>query len=309
MREIKDEQVKRIKVTPVDIVTGKEVDIRREEHLISDDKIRQIIRRFAPILHKGITEAQTFFSKSIGNKYAYAVPMLEDEIELWNGLFGLESQVLEKAKKGLLFVPEVTSDDSRLLPSPEKPKPSTHSKALRIKGSGGKQFRVNLDKVVWVPILPFNPEGMKFFIKPRAHLGGRGRAYGVGDLYNAFIAIDTYVQDSLGRWTVDQIPGTGVHSWDSGPVYSPLRPVGADVWFNTTIKPNRSNSLSISVDKPEYLMLHCDVHRRDELNRLQIPDDPRLKLFFWQLDRFMRPISIGQQKRPALLGPIEQTRP
>lgn len=305
MGETKDEDVKRIVVGLDDIVTGGEIADPRKEPLITDDRIRQILQRFAPIFHKGIAEADTFFSRSVGDRYADTTPMLGDEIELWDALFGLKHVISEMLKQGKLYVPEVMTDDSRLLmPPPGTQEPNNYSKELRIAGSGEKQFRVNLDRIVWTPILPFNlTKDMRLFIKPRAHLGGHGRAYGEGVLHNAFIAVDTYVQDALGRWVVDQIPGTGVHSWDSGPVFSPTRPVGADVWFNTTINESKPNALSIFVDKPEYLMLHCDINHPDQLSRLAVPKDQRLRLLFWQLDRFMKPISIGGQTRPALLGP------
>ncbi|MCL5090837.1 MAG: hypothetical protein M1514_02385 [Patescibacteria group bacterium] len=303
MGETKDEGVKKIVVTSDDIVTGREIADPRKEPLVSDDRVRQILQRFAPTLHKGIAEADTFFSRSVGDRYADATPMLEDEIELWDALFGLRHVISEKAEQGKLYIPEVVADDSRLLTPPlGTQEPNNYSKELRVAGSGGRQFRVNLDRVVWTPILPFNPKDMRLYIKPRAHLGGQGRAYGEGVLYNAFIAIDTYVQDALGRWVVEQIPGTGVHSWDSGPVYSPLRPVGADVWFNTTVNQAKPNILTSSVDKPEYLMLHCDINHPEQLGNLPILKDQRLRLFFWQLDRFMRPISIGGHTRPALLG-------
>lgn len=101
-----------------------------------------------------------------------------------------------------------------MLPPIESLKPSDFSRAVKAKDEQ-KDFRVNLDEVIHTSIEPFDPEGMQLFMKPHACFGGRG---GPGSLYNAFIAEDVYVQDRYGRWAVDQIPGTGVHSWGGGPV-------------------------------------------------------------------------------------------
>lgn len=113
-----------------------------------------------------------------------------------------------------------------------------------------------------------------------------------GQLYNAFIAVDTFVQDRLGRWVVQQIPGTGNASWNE-PAYGIIRPVGADVWFNTSVKPDKPNTFEISVNRPDYVMTQCYINHPEELGSLKIPQDPRIKLFFWQLDRFLRHPSLG----------------
>ncbi len=296
MSETKGEHVKRVVVTPDDIVTSREKSNPSSESLISDERIRQILQRFAPILHKGVAESETFISRSVGDRLADTTVMLKDEIELWDALFGLRHVISEKVKQGKLYVPEVIADDSNLLAPPAgTQEPENYSKELKVAGSAGKQFRVNLDRVVWTSILPFNPNNMRFFIKPYAHLGGQlGIPYGEEALYNAFMGIEIYLQDALGRWVVEQMP--------NHPVFNPIKPVDSYVWFNTTIDRSKPNTLSISINQPAHLNLHCNINHPDQLSSLKIPKKQRLRLFFWQLERFMRPISIDGQTRPALLG-------
>ena len=136
--------------------------------------------------------------------------MTPKEVELWDGLYGVKERILEAAQAGEAFRSEFDLPDDKLLPPPtEDPEPSDFSRAVKTKGDQ-IGYRVNLDEVIHTPIQPFDPEGMQLFMKPHACFGGRG---GQGSLYNAFIAEDIYVQDQHGRWAVDQIAGTGVHSW------------------------------------------------------------------------------------------------
>ncbi len=164
-----------------------------------------------------------------------------------------------------------------------------------IRNRNPKIRQVNLDQVIYVPIEPFNPEDMQIMIKPRVYFGGMGGRdqNGKPALYNAFIAIDLKVKDRRGRWAVDHIAGTGVHTWDSGPCYSPFQVAGADVWFNTRIDREKGNSLSIAVDRPENLMMRARINDPATLRNISVPDDPRLRLFFWQLERFLSTARLG----------------
>lgn len=294
------ENTNRANIKYGDIISGKEVIASRPNELISDDEIRDLLQRYAPILHKAISQAGEFNYKLWGDKYANAVPMTPKEVELWDGLYGVKERILEAAQAGKLFVPESDVPDDMLLPPPnENPEPSDISRAIKPKG---KQvgYRVNLDEVIHTPIEPFDPEEMQLFMKPHACFGGHG---GQGSLYNAFIAEDVYVQDRHGRWAIGQIPGTGVHSWDSGPVFSPFNAGGADVWFNTRIEPEKRNSLEISVEKPEYVMMSAKINHPEKLGELLIPSEPKPRLFFWQLKRFVRDLGLGSGKGEASLLP------
>jgi hypothetical protein len=86
--------------------------------LISDDEIRDILQRYAPILNKAISQAENFTYKLWGDKFANAVPMTPKEVELWDGLYGVKERILEAAQEGKLFVPEFDLPDDKLLPPP-----------------------------------------------------------------------------------------------------------------------------------------------------------------------------------------------
>ena len=283
-----------------DIISGKEIATSEPIELISDGEIRDILQRYAPILHEAISQAESFTYKLWGDKFANAVPMTAREVELWDGLYGVKERILEAAQAGKLFVPgSDLPDDKLLLPPIESLKPSDFSRAVKAKDEQ-KDFRVNLDEVIHTSIEPFDPEGMQLFMKPHACFGGRG---GPGSLYNAFIAEDVYVQDRYGRWAVDQIPGTGVHSWGGGPVFSPFNAGGADIWFNTRVEPEKKNSLAISVERPDYIMMSAKINHPDQLNDLPIPSEPKPRLFFWQLKRFVRDLGLGSSKGETSLLP------
>lgn len=286
-----------------DILGGNELGFSSEK-LISDERILSILEKFSPVLHRGISEAGNFFGVGTDDKLASSVEMSWDELALWEGMFGVTDRVMGLSRAGSLYVPSM-GENEKMLPGYESSTVDQFSKAVDLRDKDPKARRVNLDEVVWVPIEPFNPDGMRFMIKPRIYMGGHGGVdrRGKAALYNAFISIDIKAQDQYGRWVVDHIPGTGVHFWDSGPVYSPYRVAGADVWFNTRIDEEKENSLSISVDHPDYLMLHAEIHDPSALREVEVPDDQRLRLFFWQLERFLGDPRLGGKSNfPQLMG-------
>lgn len=257
--------------------------------LISDARIRQILKDFTPILHKAISEAGSFFSASVGRELSDAIPMGTDEIKLWDEIFGLTSLVSREFKQGKLFVPEAAADEPSLLETKYSREHPTFTEQIARKGESFKKYRVNLEETVWVPVSPFNPDGMKFLIQLGDHLGGQ--TYGPG-LYNAFVDIHIRLKDKNGRWVVDVIPGTtpGVDGpdWGKGPVYSPYCPYSIGLWFNTTVHPDKPNALHVTGIYENSSLLHADLNDSDSINQLKIPKDPLTRLFFWEVNKVAR---------------------
>ena len=71
-----------------------------QEEIISDDRIREILAKFSPILHKGISEAGTFHMRSAGQKLADAVLMRDVEIDLWQKHHQVVDKTFDAAQKG-----------------------------------------------------------------------------------------------------------------------------------------------------------------------------------------------------------------
>lgn len=268
------------------------------EDLISDERIREILAKFSPILHRGIEDAGKFFMRSAGQKLADAVPMRDEEIDLWQKHHRVIEKTLDSAQRGKLFVPEIeVKDEESLGTSFENETERSSLRQLSLRSDRNRKFRVNLDEVIKTPIEPFDAREVQFLVKPHAHLGGRGgMAGGRPALYNAFVGLHTYAQDKFGRWVLDVIAGTtpGVDgpSWGEGPVYSPYMPARSSVWFNTRLDENKSNKLEVGGEGQFDMTFHCEIHHPEKLDELVIPDNDRLRFFFWQLEPFIVNSSI-----------------
>ena len=265
-----------------------------QEEIISDDRIREILAKFSPILYRGFADAGKFSMRSAGQKLADAVPMRDEEIDLWQKYHQVLDKTLSAAQKGKLFVPEIlVKDDESLATIQEDQQEVSSLKQLARRGHRNRKFRVNLDEVIKAPIEPFEAKEVQFLVKPHAHLGGGGgiAAGGRPALYNAFVGLHTYAQDRFGRWVVDVIAGTtpGVDgpSWGEGPVYSPYMPARSSVWFNTSVDENKPNKLEVRGEGQFDMTFHCEIHHAEKIDELKIPDDDRLRFFFWQLEPFI----------------------
>jgi len=267
--------------------------------LISDERIREILSKFSPILNKGISEAGTFHGRSAGQNLSSAVPMRDEELNLWQENYRVLDKTFEAAQKGRLFVPELeVRDEESLTADYDSELERSSMEQLSLRGNRNRKFRVNLDEVIQAPIEPFDAKETQFLVKPHAYLGGHGgMAAGRPALYNAFVGLDTYAQDKFGRWVVDVIAGTtpGVDgpSWGSGPVYSPYMPARSSVWFNTSVDETKPNKLEVWGEGQFDMMFHCEIHHPEDLDKLEIPDNARLKFFFWQLDPFISNSPLG----------------
>lgn len=269
------------------------------EDLISDDRIREILAKFSPILYRGFADAGKFSMRSAGQKLTDAVPMRNEEIDLWQKYHQVLDKTLSAAQKGKLYVPEILVKDDESLTTIQEDQPEVSSLTqLALRGHRNRKFRVNLDEVIKVPIEPFEAKEIQFLVKPHAHLGGGGgiAAGGRPTLYNAFVGLHTYAQDKFGRWVVDVIAGTtpGVDgpSWGEGPVYSPYMPAKSSVWFNTRLDENKSNKLEVGGEGQFDMTFHCEIHHPEKLDELVIPDNDKLRFFFWQLEPFIVNSSI-----------------
>lgn len=234
-----------------------------ESLLASDERIRQILARFGQLLHRGIAEAGNFEAISYGATVGGFVPMLADELSAWNKYFGIENTVSSLAEQGRLFVPHV---------------------------AGQGNYEVHLDEEQWIqtPIAPFDPTDTRFVISPTADFVGSHQ--GEEGLHQASLGLEVYVQDSQGRWAVSRSAGT-----DETPILGREAIVYTQIQFNTTVTPGGQNLLRVVFTDATSLHVISYLHSLDAADKLQVPDDDRLRLFFGQLDRFI--------KKGELFGP------
>lgn len=269
-------------VPPFDpnLLRGK--DTRTDEQLISDDRIREILAQFGTILHLGMTRSKEFQMVHHGYGKSDKVPMLEDETGLWEKYFKMRPHIATGVKEGTLYVPEVTIDEGG---SVTPTIPLTDENTFRINFSGKY-----MDDIP-VPVSPLDSHNISYFITPTAEMTGGH----IGDLdgmpittttdglESASLGIEVTAQDSRGRWIYSNQPGLPKRMLIPDPLARTV------IRFNTYIEvggPNhlRRDSLSC-VDNSWHGW--CTINDLKTLDRLPIPDDPGLRLFFWQIDRFM----------------------
>lgn len=263
------------------------------EFTVSDERIIQILTRLGPILHEQIADGGTFFERGGGRDHRLAHPLSEKEVTAWESVFDIDVVLGNAVASRSLFIVDIDGEQLELPSEPHK------GGLVRPHTTGVKQFagqagtdsktRVNYgDEAHWVPTdrlkVVESTDGLSYLINPSIHFGGYLSS--PGNLYNAFVALDTFVQAPNGTQLVSQIPGTGNASWNS-PVFSPYRPIETSLWMNTSIKEDEPNSLSVRSDRVGGLMLGCAINDVEELAQLDIPESDKLRTWFWQVDRLM----------------------
>ncbi|HSW37482.1 MAG TPA: hypothetical protein VLG37_03905 [Candidatus Saccharimonadales bacterium] len=283
------------------------------ETTIDDARVHGILARLGVILHDQIADANTFFMHGGGYDHRLAFPMNDIELAGWESVFDIDKVVEAAIDERSLFVVNIddeqralpTSSDDRKLVRPYTTEPMQRPRADE---ASGDMIRVNYGgEAHWIPrhllTLVESTDDLTYLIKPQLHFGGSGGA--AGQLYNAFVALDTYVQAGNGTQLVSKIPGTGiVGSPTSKPVYSPHTAIKTSLWMNTSIKEGAPNGLSVTIDNPEQLMLSCAVHDIDTLPQLDVPRSDKLRMWFWQLDRLISDQRLALPTTPS--PPIEE---
>lgn len=285
-------------LVPDNVLSQPEFSAFKKDLPITDERIREILASFTPILYKGIVEADNFFAVTSSKTIHDAVPMDQEEIEQWDKEYHIQNKI-RRARESL-FVPAVSPEELADLQRQYPIDPLTGKSPQTASALVPKEdltYRVNLDPPVFVPLKPFDPDGREqFCIRPRAHLGGRGPS--PSSLYNAFIDIAMYVTDSKGNIVVRQIEGTGQTSW-SRPSFGPFLPMTTSLWFNTHVDTEKPNRLKMEAKSDEEVMLRTDIHHPESIDILEIPKDRDIRFFFWQLDGLMG-TQAGRNPRRAL---------
>ena len=50
---------------------------------------------------------------------------------------------------------------------------------------------------------------------------------------------------------------------------------------------NKPNKLEVRGEGQFDMTFHCEIHHAEKIDELKIPDDDRLRFFFWQLEPFI----------------------
>ncbi|HSW65678.1 MAG TPA: hypothetical protein VLI54_00885 [Bacillota bacterium] len=260
---------------------------------IEDVRVHQILTKLGVILHGQIAQANTFFMR--GGGYDHQSAHLMDEIELagWRSVFGIDAVVEAAVNERSLYVVNIdaeapsTPPDSRTLVHPYTPEHI--QRGIRREAPAGT-VRVNYGgEAHWVPrdlVTPVeDTRDLTYLLRPQIHFGGQGRV--AGHLYNAFVAIDTYVRAKNGTHLVSRIGETGIAgSLIPNPVYSPHTAVKTSLWMNTSIQ-DEPNNLSVAIDRPDQFMMRCALHNIDAIPQLDVPESDKIGMWFWQLNRLI----------------------
>ena len=265
---------------------------------------------FAIPLHEGINKAASFQRSTY---YTEAVEMSGSELDRFNKVFGLTEFVLGHVREGKLVVADfgkvldpMFEESIAKLQSPHHDE-SLDPKQVVLQGQIPKfrVFTAEPNKQEFrIPVSPFDPQshGLKFYMRLRPYMSTASWAT-EDPLYNAVLRLDFLVTDNLGRIVVEDVwgsfPGKGrIGSIDSQgnfspllgeePVFHPYKAISMNLWFNTSIEEEEPNSLSITQDFSHSLMLSAEIHDLASIETIEIPEDPKLKLFFWQVSRLLR---------------------
>lgn len=251
------------------------------EPLISDERVKEILFRFGNVLHCAIEGAKGFSGLSYGFDNSKTVPMQEDEVRLWDRHFGIREHIEKGGREGQLFVAEtLVTGDSRTPP----PSSTTNRENIFEMYSSGQLYQVAME--------PLNTKDVNYFVTPLAYMDGRF----IGDLdgmpivsggeglKRAVLAMQIRTQDAQGRWVYSRVPGTGSHSRILGIDATAT----AELRFNTEIEPASPNELKVYPSHPGNSFAKASIHNLSILDQLDIPDDSQLRLFFWQLGRFVK---------------------
>lgn len=283
------------------------------EFTLSDARIRGILGRLGVILHGQISQADTFFKHGGGYDHRQAVPLDDDELRGWRSIFGIDDVVQTAIDERQLHVVAIEDEGLELTTAPEnargahQPTPTTTRHPRQNDQGDPNTTRVNYGgEAHWIPNRLIRPvasaDGLTYVINPQLHFGGQNHG-SPGRLYNAFVALDMYVQAPNGTQLVSRIPGTGVPgSPSSRPVYNPHVAIGTSLWMNTSIVPEQPNSLSVRIDNPRDLMLGCSIHNIAALAELDVPRSDKLQMWFWQLDRLIGRQALALPESPL---PVE----
>lgn len=260
---------------------------------IEDARIREILVRLGVILHDQIAESSTFFRHGGGYDHRLAHPMDDEELAAWKSVYDMDAVVEDAIEKRSLFAVDIDgikealpeSTDVGELVQPYVPEPIEQADTL------GDTVRVNYGREAhWIPrellTVVDSADDLTYLIKPEIHFGGQAGMS--GHLYNAFVALDTYLQAGNGVQLVSKIPGTGIPGTPtSKPVYHPHTAISASLWMNTSIKEGEPNGISVNIDRSEQLMVSAAIHDIGALTELGVPESDKVRTWFWQLDRLI----------------------
>lgn len=259
---------------------------QHNDFMISDERIRGTLQRFAPGLMSALTDSRPSFSFHLGLENKYASQMTAQQVDLWERHFGLVSHTRDAVKEGSLVVPDFTFDNSFL----EK---------QGISADGRRIYQIDYDRyqdprkngiqldTKFLPVTPVtDPTKLTYLVKPEIYFN---KGFGDDKLYSAGVDLKTYVQDENGIFAMEGgfIP-ENESGWNGIRELRPFVPASGDLNFNIKFEPDKSNTLKADrITAYRRLVLHCEIHDPERLEDLQIPDDPKLRFWFWQLDQLM----------------------
>lgn len=220
------------------------------------------------------------------------VKMFADEADAWNRTFDIAGKVLAARKEIAAIETDIplAELDKVTYENVMKAAMSRHTPWQEISGSvlyGGKYSK----------FFPFEVDGMELYVQPRAIFEKMPDGSGI---WTASVQLRFFVKDKEGRLAVG-VPTPINHGFPAyrqdaispGAIVAPYEPIDADVYFNTVLDPIRQNELLLDIITPNRIRMRAEIHDGEKITKMQIPDNGRVEVFFWQVDRFLAPIRNG----------------
>lgn len=272
------------RIIPRESLTSFPQESVQGEALISDERVRQILSRFGFKLHQAIRHSKDLTGNSHGIDGTTLRPMFGDELTLWDRHFNIQRKVEDGIASDSLQVASIIADEDSQATVDQSDTVETNLPEFQ------HRLRVASD--------PLETSSVQYYLTPFAYFQGRymGDVMGVPlamggkGLQRAFVTMEVLAQDDKGRWLISRIPGTD----PSSKLYGIHSVVSTGMRFNTSIEKRKPNLLEVDTGTPTDLMITCRLNNLGEINELDIPSDPNLRLFFWQLNRFMKKDLIDQ---------------
>lgn len=186
-----------------------------------------------------------------------AVRMWPDEAEAWSYALNLSKTFGQKYARGSLYVPK----NARAIQKIKQGTGLTHEEVEPLAGSGS----------MW--------------ILPRAKIVGAKNRFD-----SASIDFTIHGRDSQKRWILEEYGG--------GMVFRPAIFAQTLCWFMSSFhRPNDGNVVTVQSQYNDLLVLNVTVSTVMEAKLMKAPEEQMVHFFFWQMRRFVSPLSWRWRRR------------
>jgi hypothetical protein len=270
------------------------------ERLYSEEQAREILHKSYEALHWGMERVTRF---SFVHLSPELIQMTDQELSYWDSILNLKEIVRQDVERFQLVVADLRDIQEDTIFQEDEQINTKFSFAAKSQFAVLPPFPRHYKH--YTMLHPFNPEvdGLNFYIRPRFKLSSLRMKR---SLFMPNLSIEIFVTDKSGRLVVRNNSNnfkvkdleqdfSGKSAEDmrelygiyGPPAFSAHQPTIGVIWFNTTIDPNKKNEVySKSMDRSA-IILSGELHNKENIDLMEIPEDIKTKLFFWQISQFL----------------------